>query len=265
MSSESLKRAGELIDPLIRTLLNDPPFDERPSARELGMTLALWWVAITRAVDSGHAAWESFERSFSKQPRTERDPIARYEAMLDYSTIFLVGAMVLEDLAFAELERRKSVPTKKNPFYWWEFVGLVDELPDDPMRARAIRLDLTLYEGRNLLAAHRRPAHISLPIHSSSGGVTLERVTLPADRGPALALLQEAAAGYEGLAPADANQIERVIDVLVALAPRLSADARRKIKQANRLIGFRSGNVAAYIRETVKLIEAHMAAVTGEP
>jgi hypothetical protein len=262
VSSRELLKQNYRLEPIVRTLLNDPPFDKRASSRQLGTSLGLWWVTVGRAANSGTAAWAAMERTFARprqRPR-KRDPLARWEAMLDYSSAFTVGAMVLEDLAYCEMERRSALPGGKRPSYWSAFVKHLDPRSDDPMRGAAIYLDLTLYEGRNVLVIHRRVGHWDMHAFGNDGAVYMARVVLPADRSPADDLIRRAAAAYPVPEPAGIT-MDALADRLIAVSARLPAGARDDLKAAYRLGGITPPPFPRLVERVTGLIEQHVALI----
>lgn len=102
---------------------------DRPT-KQLGDTVALWMIAVRRLAESGPIAWAAMGARFP--PDEDESPKAAPEsplgppervASLDLITTFVVGDLVLDHLAYAELVRRGSVPTwrrgvQKVPAMW---------------------------------------------------------------------------------------------------------------------------------------------------
>jgi hypothetical protein len=241
--------------------------------RELARLVAFWMAALRRLAASGPGAWSAMETRFDRDP-TERpvdhkDPPegpAEFVAELDVLTAFIVGDMVLDALAYAELVRRDKVPTwrpgDRVPDIWPRFMELLDADPADPMTQPARLLDVTLVHARDVLVAHRDPTLWSLPMYLSEGAVVLHRVTIDEDRkARAAAELDAVNAGLEFSWPE--TDYKRLLGLVIAIAGNLGPDARGGIKRAYRLAGFDAPPMTRMVEATVRLLRGHVAAIGG--
>ena len=189
---------------------------------------------------------------------------ATFVSQLDVMTVFLIGDLVLEDFAWAELVRRGAEPRWRPgrdmvPGMWTKFMEVMDQ--GDPMCGDARYLDVTVAVARDLLVAHRDPTTSTLPSWSNDGGVTLLRITLDENRrARAFRMLLKANESLEVHWPA--HDYEELRDRLVALAPRLGARQRAWLKASYRHAGIESPSLVEVGVKVRRILTRHLEAVS---
>jgi hypothetical protein len=272
-TTAGLRDAADELEVIAHQLLRRPMARSRSTGedpgRQLGRSVYLWAVAIRRLAESADIAWRTLDQDFPRDP--DDDPPEPFEELpeghapevsqLDAMTTFLIGDLVLEDLAWAELVRRDEEPRwragrDRVPGMWTKFMDIVDE--GDEMCADARYLDVTLAVARDLIVAHRDPTTSTLPSWSNSGEVRLTRITLDETRkARAFRMLTKANESLEVHWPA--RDYDELRDRLVALAPRLDARQRAWLKASYRHAGIESPPLVDIASKTARLLKRHLA------
>jgi hypothetical protein len=187
---------------------------------------------------------------------------------LDLTSAFVVGDLVLDHFAYAELVRRHNVPVwrrgiDKVPAMWPALMAVL-EASRDEMLGPARSLDVSLAVARDVLVAHRDPDAIELPGFSSWGEVRLERPVPDDDRRlRAEQILKDVNQSLEHPWP-EAYDRRRLLDMLTSVSPILTPEVRRGIHNAIRAAGFESPPLTTVVADVIKLLRLYDAWL-GEP
>ena len=169
------------------------------------------------------------------------------ELEVDVFSLFLIGDLLLEEIAAAELKRNTGASGS-----WIQYLDWLDSAPsDDRMAVTARELNWVLRAGRNILVEH--PAQgFDLGVAVGSGGsLSLARVgpsSEASDRAYAEAgrIMREVAAEVGMDHEADADYAE-MLD-LVAYAGRMTKSQRARVYEAFRLAGYGTVQLDAVAR-----------------
>lgn len=246
---------------------------DRPT-KQLGDTVALWMITVRRLAESGPIAWAAMDARFPPDedespkgaPESPLGPPERV-ASLDLITTFVVGDLVLDHLAYAELVRRGAVPTwrrgvQKVPAMWPALMDTLEE-SGGAMLGPARSLDVSLAVARDVLVAHRDPDAFELPGYSSWGAIRLERPVLDEDRRRmAEALVRTVNRGLDHPWP-DSYDYQHLVDTIGAVPPQLTPDVRKGLRRAFRAAGFESPALTTVIRDALRILRLYDEGITG--
>jgi len=266
LTDQSLSRAADELEEIARALFaidtEGTGRDSEEPTHELARAVAYWMVTLRRLATSGPVAWVAVDERFSGAKGPTRLPEGPGEIVgqLDALHSFDDGVGVLGALAYAELVRRgiapKWAPATSVPPMWQKFMEALDAAPDR-MTGEARYLDVTLVAGRHRLGAHRDPRAWDIPSFTNWGEVRLARVSVDASRrAAALDELRQVNASLP--MPWSVDDYDHLLDLLVAIAPRLDRDARRGIERAYRLAGFDSQPIADIVSHGIRLLRMHL-------
>ena len=241
----------------------------------------MWSISLRELAAAGSAAWQTAQSGFSDAPTDGVNDLGIERAQLALLSATMIGDMVLDAFAWAELVRRgKWSPWVRGerqhdraPVLWTDLMSVLDSPPPtgDPMLAPARYLDVTLDAARDMLVAHRDPELEMIRGTGNLSPFTLHLFNIKQERLDAayevLTELWPPVVDVVSEPPPTfwRSPVRARVATLVELSDTLGGDKRQSLRRVYRLVGIASPDLSSIAGRVALLTKLYLAARSFTP